>query len=72
MNEGQDSRREFLRGCMRYVSAGALTTGSVAVASRALHSRSAHECRSSGICRACPQLRGCMHPAALSAKQHGV
>ena len=62
------SRREFLRGGVRYAllaGLAALTVRNVATRSRL----AGQTCTNQGICRGCQSFAGCGLPQALSAKQ---
>ena len=60
------SRREFLRGGIRYTLLAAVTT-SVAKVRR--DSLAGQTCERQGICRGCSLFTGCGLPQALSARR---
>ncbi len=62
------SRREFLRGGVRYALAAGLATASVALLRRRSNRLPRQICINEGICPGCTVFADCALPQALSAK----
>jgi hypothetical protein len=72
MNEaGQngESRRDFLRGGVRYALLTAVATVSATLFRRSGGKLTGQTCVNQGICRGCGAFAACGLPPALSAKQ---
>jgi len=63
------SRREFLRGGVRYALLAGVGTVAVSVAGRPGGRLTGQTCVNEGICRGCGVVGGCGLPQALSFKQ---
>ena len=63
------SRREFLRGGVRYALLAGLAAVSAMVAGRRNQRLPGQTCVNQGICRGCGVFEECGLPQALSAKQ---
>jgi hypothetical protein len=63
------TRRDFLRGGVRYALLAGLAAVSATVASRRVNRLPGQTCISQGICSGCPVFTDCGLPPALSAKQ---
>ena len=67
--DGEQNRRAFLRGVVRYLSlAGLVSMAGLLWARRRLSSP--ETCINLEICNGCPAFRGCDLPLALSKKKH--
>jgi len=64
-----ESRREFLRGGVRYALLAVVGTVSVTLFQRSGGKLSGQTCINQGICRDCGVFADCGLPQALSAKQ---
>lgn len=63
------SRREFLRGGVRYTLLAGLAAMSASLVRRRGDRLTGQTCINEGICRGCSVFDGCGLPQALSAKQ---
>jgi hypothetical protein len=63
------TRRDFLRGGVRYALLAGLAAVSATVAGRRANRLPGQTCISQGICSGCPVFTDCGLPQALSAKQ---
>jgi hypothetical protein len=63
------SRREFLRGSVRYTLLAGLAAVSVSLARRRGSRLPGQTCINEGVCRGCSVFDGCGLPQALSAKE---
>ncbi len=63
------SRREFLRGGVRYTLLAGLAAVSVALLRRRTNCLPNQTCINEGICRGCTIFEDCALPQALSARQ---
>ena len=63
------SRREFLRGGVRYTLLTAVTAVTAAVIKLRRDPLAGQTCERQGICRGCALFDGCGLPQALSAKR---
>jgi hypothetical protein len=75
MNDPAATRREFIQGTLRWVSAGAVA----GVTGLALVRNAGAECRRPSVCGACPVYSGCDLPKAESFRrdeagdnEHGI
>ena len=68
ISEQKQSRREFLRGSVRYLTLGGLVFMGGLFARRKVLSTE-EECINLSICRGCSVFKNCGLPLALSAKQ---
>lgn len=63
-----NTRREFLRACVRYPVLGSLAGRGVALAERGLHSTGVEPCAKSRVCRSCQLFVNCEKPQAVRAR----
>lgn len=68
MNNPAATRREFIRGTLRWVSAGAVA----GVTGVALVRNAGADCRRPSVCGACPVYSGCDLPKAESFRREGA
>jgi len=66
----KQSRREFLRGSMRYLTLGGLVFMGGALFVRKKASSTEGKCINLGICRSCSIFKKCGLPTALSTRQN--
>ncbi len=64
-----ESRRDFLRGGVRYALVSAVATVSATLFHRSGGKLTGQTCVNQGICRGCGAFAACALPPALSAKQ---
>lgn len=57
--EEKQSRREFIRGSVRYLTLGGLVFTTGALFARRKASSKEKKCDNPGICRSCPSFKSC-------------
>lgn len=65
----KQSRREFIRGLVRYLTLGGLVSMTGVLFARRKRRSTNDKCTNSEICRECRSFKNCSLPSALSARQ---